>query len=319
MPTELITSPQWKEVFDLWLSSRGAESTRRSYRLIWKSVLSFLQKQPGEISKADIARTINHLQQDLAASTVCQYVAGVSSFYSYVNKYFSELRDDNPAREAPRPKVISYQDAYYLTPDEAQRLLGAIPRDTARGNRDYALFFGYIMLGRRNSEIRKLRWGDFEKLGETVWYRWSGKGKLNERFECPPPVFEAIQTYLKSAGRLKSIRESDYIFTAISGRFHRNGLDPKAGIQTQTPISSRQVGRLLKKYAGLAGLDAERIHVHSLRHTATVLRMEAGDSISDLKEYLNHSSIVVTQIYTHRLQARRDTSWQKVAGMLGVA
>ena len=309
---DLIKSPEWLESYNLWLSSRQAESTRRSYGHIWKTVLSFLQKQPGEIDRGDIVRIINYLRErGLAPATIGQYIAGISSFYSYVGKYFTELRDDNPARDAPRPRVMQYSDAYYLTPEEASTLLKVIDRSTILGQRDYALFLAYIMLGRRNSEIRKLRWGDFEEIGDLIWYRWSGKGKLNERFECPRPVYDTICSYLEAAGRLNEIQDPDPIFTAVSGRFHRNG--------SETPISSRQVGRRLKKYAGLARLDQQRIHVHSLRHTATVLRMEAGDSISDLKEYLNHSSIVITQIYTHRLRARRDTSWEKVFGMLGIS
>lgn len=76
--------PKWQSAFDLWMSSRRAESTRRGYGLAWRDLLDFLEKEPAEISKLDLAQWTDALKaRGLAKSTIRQYVAAVSSFYSF--------------------------------------------------------------------------------------------------------------------------------------------------------------------------------------------------------------------------------------------
>ena len=49
-----------------------------------------------------------------------------------------------------------------------------------------------------------------------------------------------------------------------------------------------------------AGLDAEHLSAHKLRHTAATLLYQYGDTdIMVLKELLGHESISTTEIYTH--------------------
>ena len=111
--------------------------------------------------------------------------------------------------------------------EQASAFLHTIPRRTLQGSRNYSLFLAYLATGRRNAEIRHLRWCDFEnKNGMTsdgngkVFYRWSGKGK-DRRDECPMLLWNAILGFLKSAGRLNTIQSEDYIFTALNDNASR--------------------------------------------------------------------------------------------------
>ena len=200
-----------------------------------------------------------------------------------------------------------------------------------------------MITGRRNSEIRTLKWGDFEvetlpssKLncveplsavepgdgagGEgKVWYRWNGKGK-ERRDECPHSLWKAINAYLNAADRLETITPDDYIFVALNNNASRlpnvrsSGScsfveqNCQAGAKRQ-PLTARFVGRLLKRYALRAGLDPRRITVHTLRHTAAMLRKEVGEDVEAISHFLNHSSLSVTQIYLHRIEGQEDTAW----------
>lgn len=111
----------------------------------------------------------------------------------------------------------------------------------------------------------------------------------------------AIRLYLQAAGRLGTMQEGDYIF-AIDGK----------------PLSAQRLRRLVKKYARLAGLDEEKVKVHTLRHTAAMLRKDAGDPLDVISAFLAHSNLAVTQIYLHQVEGQRDYSWSRVEELLGL-
>ena len=339
-PTHMDRMHVWAEAFELWLESRRSENTRRAYRGSWAAFLAFADKLPWEIHKADVARWMDELRkQGLSKSTLQVRVAAISSFYLYARDEYevvnldgtiSPLHDSNPAAaKSLRVKVNPYGKARYLSTMEARALLRAIPRNTVQGLRDYALFLFYLATGRRNSEVRTLKWEAFEGAGDgenggrqfggRVWYRWSGKGKSDKRYECPLPVWQAIHAYLKAAGRLEGIRSDEFIFTALSDHAARlpnvNGETWRPGL---TPLSMREVARLLKRYARLGGLDPGKVKVHTLRHTAAMLRKESGASLEEICQFLCHSSLAVTQIYLHEVEGKKDTCWSRVEALLGL-
>jgi site-specific recombinase XerD len=321
----------WAEAFEMWLESRRTENTRRAYRAAWQDFTEFsMGKNPWMVGKKDIAEWTESLhKRKLADTTIGLRLAAISSFYEYVSSDYTvvdgagneiPLHTHNPASaKSLRPKVVPYGKATYLSAKEAKALLKAIKRNSAQGLRDYALFLTYLSTGRRNTEVRNLKWGDFQQVGDTMMYRWSGKGKEDEKFEMPKEAWKAILAYLKAAERLDSIQEQDYIFTALSDRAKRlKNIDAETWDPTAQPLSMREVGRLLKHYCKKAGLDPKKVHVHTLRHSAAMLRKEAGDSMEDISAFLAHSGIAVTQIYVHRVEGQKDKSWRKVAAILGL-
>jgi site-specific recombinase XerD len=256
------------------------------------------------------------------------------------------LHHFNPANAVPRPRIVPFHKARYLTADQARAFLRAIPRDILQGLRDYALFLAYLATGRRNSEIRLLRWGDLEvefsqagtwdltqsnpesteidRAPARVYYRWIGKGK-SRRDQCPLPVYYAILDFLSASKRLENIRPEEFIFTPLNdhaSRFPHCKVMVYSGArlfsQDGEPISARMVNSLVKKYARRAGLDPKRLTVHTLRHTAAMLRKEAGESLESISSFLGHSNISTTQIYLHSVAGRQDIAWQRVSELLGL-
>jgi site-specific recombinase XerD len=310
-----ITSTQWQDAYKLWLESRRSDSTRRAYETAFKDLLASCGKSIEGITRADMARWMAAMKvRNLAGKSICLALAAVSSFYTYLRELYVMIDESgvevpatnaNPTIGIQKPLNRPRQEIYYLNREEVQRLLGTIDQTTVIGLRNYALILSYLMMGRRNSEVRKLRWGDFDHDGDIIYYVWSGKGRTNVRAECPAPVWIAITKFLQSAGRLELINGSDYIFTPVE-------------YSTAKPLSMQEVGRILKNYARAAGLDSKRLHVHCLRHTATMLRLEVGESLLDVSNYLGHASIATTQSYIHRLQGHKDKGWSKVAGLIGV-
>lgn len=66
-----------------------------------------------------------------------------------------------------------------------------------------------------------------------------------------------------------------------------------------------------------AGINASGVHV--LRHTGAKLRREAGESVEEVSQFLDHSRLAVTSVYLKRLEGEKDTGWSRVAAAIGVA
>lgn len=320
---------KWAEAFHLWLGNLRSDSTRRSYKDSWRDLLGFLgDVQPWRIGRSAISRWVAHLRERGLSECSCNLkLCGISSFYIYCMTEYTIVAEDgrevplhsfNPAAgKSLRSRISPYGKAYPMTISEVKAFLGAIDQRTVQGLRDYALFLCYLFTARRNSEIRKLRWGDIEVVDDRVWYRWSGKGKTDQRHEMALPAYRAILTFLKAARKLESMEEHDFIFTCLSDYARR--LPCAREYEIDMPLSMREVGKLLKTYCRKAGLDPKRYHPHSLRHTAAYLRRQAGDDLETVSRMLSHSSLAITQIYLHSMEGQEDTSWRKVNELLGYA
>ncbi len=62
-----------------------------------------------------------------------------------------------------------------------------------------------------------------------------------------------------------------------------------------------------KRYAEAAGLDTERLSLHSLRHTASRERRQSGQDILEIKELLDHANLSTTFLYLQRYAGEADT------------
>lgn len=331
----------WEEAKAVWVTTL-AESSVRAYKAAWSSLLLACGKNYWEIDPSDVAAWLGQMeQQGLSKGTISLRLAGISSFYRYVIEDFTHemliqsngrhgrLTDFNPAsgKRIRKPyKVNPYGRSYWLNTQQLRAVLQAIPQDSLQGLRDYALFLTYVHTGRRNQEVRKLRWGDVEDKGEDgIWYRWSGKGKENQLQEMPGPAWEAILRYLQAAGRLEGMQESEYIFTALNDRIKRMlRADGRRVVAEdwqpgQKPLSAHAVNDLLKRYCKRAGIQEKYAHAHVLRHSSAMLRLKTGQRVEQVQKHLGHENISTTQIYIeHALEQDPDEGWVAVDALLAL-
>lgn len=74
--------------------------------------------------------------------------------------------------------------------------------------------------------------------------------------------------------------------------------------QNSKPLSDQAVRRMINKYCSLADIDLH-ITPHMFRHTFATSLLEADVNIRYIQEMLGHSSINVTEIYTHVTTAKQ--------------
>jgi integrase len=86
---------------------------------------------------------------------------------------------------------------------------------------------------------------------------------------------------------------------------------------TDRPLSSHEVGRLLKRYARRAGLDPSRVQVRVLRLTAAALHSDAGAALGELSAMLGHTDLEVTRALLGRSRSK-ESRWLTIAEMLGL-
>ncbi len=64
------------------------------------------------------------------------------------------------------------------------------------------------------------------------------------------------------------------------------------------PLDSGNIWREMKRIAGLAGVDQEKVYPHSFRHLFAKTYINKYNAIDELADLLGHSSIETTRIYT---------------------
>ncbi len=133
-------------------------------------------------------------------------------------------------------------------------------------------------------------------------YYGKGRGEQAHYAELPRLAKEAVDTYLLKSGRLATIEAGDPLFVAIG--------PPQGGgrrsTQGRAPLHSDSIRDNFKKYVRRAGLDASRLSVHSLRHTAAQQFWLVLPDIFKLSKFLDHHSVVTTQNYIEDLMGQSN-------------
>jgi integrase len=322
----------WGQCYQHFLQSLRTENTKYRYGLYLES---FFSKPPARLpdaySKGDIEAFIHSSRISTrnhgkplkpAAGSVNFRLSAIASFYSYAATYTVDingiqqmlLQKPSPATGIKRQR--SEPAHRTISDDELSRLFAVIPL-SGNGIRDRILFYSFLMLGRRRNELVHLRWGDIEETtfverGHTrAGYRYSfiGKGRRQKVWaEMPQEVYDAITWLLVATDRLETTKPTDYIFVGMG---NRNIADPNK------PLTGASVLRLVKKYAALADVPADRVCVHLFRHLNAQERLKNGQTLVEIMQAMGHASMGTTHIYLQSLVTQADIGAPALAAKFG--
>ena len=183
----------------------------------------------------------------------------------------------------------------YLAVEEVDRLIAQPAVDTPRGLRDRALIELLYATGMRVSELISLRPSDINL--EASYLTCTGKGDKQRIVPIGDEAADWVRKYVKQARpTLLGKRSSLRLF--VNARGGGPGLT--------------RVGfwKILKGYARQAGLT-RTLSPHMLRHSFATHLLERGADLRAIQMMLGHANLSTTQIYTHVLEQRMRTVYDR--------
>jgi len=252
----------------------------------WRRLTRQCGKMPWELRREDVEGHAAWLREKgYAASTINHSLGNIASFYRWCDERLIDPecpRGFNPAAEAERLTERRYEKAEALSREEVERLLRVLEQDqTPLGRRDRAFFLARLRLGIPLRDLRELRWGQIEGDENTVWLRHA-----TGRVRLPADAWEAMQEYLRAAGRMESIGAGDCVFAPLANPPKPGEKDTAGEWAAERCMTNRQVLVNLSLYGRAAGIPEAKLTNLALRHTAVRLRLEAGDSVEEMRAFM---------------------------------
>ena len=192
------------------------------------------------------------------------------------------VKPPRPPRILPRTLGESQVEALLDAPDTA----------TPLGVRDRAWLELLYASGLRVSELAGLP--ALSVFLDEGFLKVSGKG----RKERLVPFGSGAETWMRS-------------WLALRPGFKPRGGELFVG-QRGEGLTRQHLWRLLKGYARKAGLRAEAVSPHVLRHAFATHLLDHGADLRAVQAMLGHADISTTQIYTHVHQARLRALYDRV-------
>ena len=277
------------EGFLALLAARRSQRTVEAYRRDLADAVRVLDKPLNTASADDLERYLAELRsRGLAAATVARRLAALRSFYRHL--VLIGARGDNPAAEL-RPPRRQRRLPHPLSSAEAERLIEAAAGVQPRDLRDRALVELLYGAGLRVSEAVGLERAGVDLDNRIV--RCLGKGDKERIVPIGRQAAEALTRY-QARGRpfLERRPRPELFLNARGGALTRAG-----------------AFLILRRLAGVAGLEPERIHPHLLRHSFATHLLEGGADLRSVQEMLGHADLSTTELYTHVSDKRRRETY----------
>jgi integrase len=301
---------RWASAFDSWLLERQSTTSPTLLgiaRNAWRQLLAFRTKPPWELTPTDILDWVKDLEsRNLRPSTINQRLTAISFFYRYCQQHQIDPQPvPDPAHGAPRLKERKYSTSNYLGLDELHALLNAIDKDTSiLGKRDYALLLTLLTTALTPDQIRHLRFKDFHSPSLSIHgdkVPSECEGGMGPALSEANVVRAPILDYLTSSGRLPTLQPDDYLFASLADPLKAPAQGKPGDWRSGQPITQALIEFILRQYSRIAGLDPRQVSCRNLRHTAAILRLQAGDDIADIQRFLGRASMQNTASYLDKL------------------
>ena len=246
-----------------------------------------------QLTRQDLEALVRDLMAEgRSPRSVARAVACVRGFYRFL--VVDGRLKASPADDLRPPRAWKVLPKY-LSVEEVDRLIAQPDVSTTRGLRDRALIELLYATGMRVSELLSLRPADVNL--DASYLTCLGKGSKERIVPFGDAAGEWVTRYIREGRpRLLGRRSSPRLF-----------LNARGGGPGLTRVG---FWKILKQYAGEAGVT-KALSPHMLRHSFATHLLERGADLRAIQMMLGHADLSTTQIYTHVLEQRMRTVYDR--------
>jgi integrase/recombinase XerD len=279
----------------LRVARRLAEHTLASYGRDLAILARFaagLERPLSRLDRADLEAAVrDRVAGGAAPRSVARWVAAVRGFYRFL--VLDRRIERSPADDLRAPRAWPGLPTY-LSADDVDRLLGAPDTSTPRGLRDRALIELLYATGLRVSELVRLKVADVTL--DQGFLTCLGKGGKERMVPIGDSAVDWVRRWLaQGRGQMLNGRTSPWLF--LSG--------PRG-----TPLTRVGFWKLLKRHGTSVGVG-HALSPHVVRHSFATHLLDRGADLRAIQMMLGHADLSSTQIYTHVLEARLRTVYDR--------
>jgi tyrosine recombinase XerC len=280
-----------------------SKHTITSYRNDLSQLLEFVAEEhnttPEDVDLQNLNRLtirlwMGKLSEDgISRNSIARKVAAVRSFFKYCYKRGHVQKNPAhllivPKKEKKLPVTISQTDI--------EQMMDLASDQSAEGHQERAILELFYSTGIRLSELVNLNVNDVDVRKSQVTVM--GKGNKQRVIPIGKQAIDAYKNHIKTRPKLltNGSENDDKKALFIASRGGR--------------IYPRKVQRIIEEYLTKAS-EVTQKSPHTLRHSFATHMLDAGADIRMIKEFLGHSDLNSTQIYTHTSMERLQKVYSK--------
>ncbi len=250
-----------------------SQNTVDSYKSDLTKLSNYLQNQ--DLSKTNIDNFFIDLSEfNYSTSTKKRMHSSVKNFLKYINEnedYESiDISDIKLKSNKKLPEVLSLTDI--------ENMINFYNHETYLDSRNRTIIDVLYSTGCRVSELCDINISDIDL--DEKYLKLKGKGSKQRIVPIGSMLYKNLLQYL-------NVRET----------FLQNRGEPLFLSKSKNKLDRTAVFRIIKKTANHISLLTD-VHPHTLRHSAATHMLEGGCDLRTVQEFLGHSSVSTTQIYT---------------------
>ena len=250
-----------------------SQNTVDSYKSDLTKLSNYLQNQ--DLSKTTIDNFFIDMSEfNYSSSTKKRMHSSIKNFLKYINEnedYESiDISDIKLKSSKKLPEVLSITDI--------ENMINYYNHETYLDSRNRTVIDVLYSTGCRVSELCDINISDID-LDEN-YLKLKGKGSKQRIVPIGSMLYKNLLKYL-------NVRDT----------FLQNRGEPLFLSKSKNKLDRTAVFRIIKKTAKNISLQTD-VHPHTLRHSAATHMLEGGCDLRTVQEFLGHSSVSTTQIYT---------------------
>jgi len=283
----------------LRVERRLAGHTLESYGRDLRALAEYAAEQETAVEALDRAALEAFVRarrgSGLSPRSVARSVAAIRGFYRYL--VLNQHIDKNPSEDLRPPKA--WPDLpQFLSTDQVDALLAQPDVSTPLGLRDRAMFEVLYATGLRVTELVSLRTADLHLDAEYI--TCIGKGNKERIVPIGEQASAWVRRYQREA-RPQLGAEGRRPARAAARLF----VNARGG-----PLTRVGFWKIIKGHGLRAGLPAS-LSPHVVRHSFATHLLDRGADLRAIQLMLGHADLSTTQIYTHVLEARLRSVYER--------